>query len=372
MLNTVSKYDRIKYFTKKEKLVREITFYTQNRFLPDNKFLFLKKLEDEPQVADWTRYIQSANSDSVYAVLKKHLVQFQFPIRKGISQTTTYRQATLKGTDTSNLPSATGLQLEEPENLQLFLHPSPAGKIPVLIAENRADFKAIVQALVFKNEPHPLPDSMGASMIKGLNNWDRLRRARLGTPHGLSLNILANKALYQDRIIVLGKTPYSNVPALTLNLQEDQWLDYSLQIRLAHECAHYFTLRQFGVMSNNMHDELIADYYGICKVKKHFTAKWFLHFIGLEHYPLFRTSGRMKNYLGKPPLSPDAFKVLQTIMKKAAEQVERFDRTISKRKEDEHRIFRLLCLCQLDLTEIASDDGFEVLSNTYDNIYRNQ
>ena len=175
---------------------------------------------------------------------------------------------------------------------------------------------------------------MGAAMIQGLNNWDRLRTLQKNWQNPSfqkSLNktsLLSNKAYYQDRIIVLSKIPYSNVSAEMMELAPNDWLNKSLKIRLEHECAHYFTLRYFGKMANNMHDELLADYMGICGVLPQYKSDWFLKFIGLEAYPNFRSSGRLKNYLGKPPLSTTAFKVLQKIIKKAADNLEVFDQQI--------------------------------------------
>ncbi|MBC6421591.1 MAG: hypothetical protein GDA38_08585 [Hormoscilla sp. SP12CHS1] len=73
---------------------------------------------------------------------------------------------------------ATGLILKEPESLQLIIHESAAGEIPVIIAGCREDFVSLVQALTKRNEPHPIPDSMGATMVSGFNNWDRIRQYR--------------------------------------------------------------------------------------------------------------------------------------------------------------------------------------------------
>ena len=358
-------HKRLQNFTKEKCLIDELFAYTQNSFVQQPLLPIYQKLEDEPQVATWEKYIQEAEDIGIYETLKKYLVQFQFPIKKDISQTEDYRNATLKGGTTVFMQSATGLFLNEPENLQLYLHPSIAGKIPVLITSNRADFNTIIQALTARNEPRPLPDSMGAAMIQGLNNWDRLRTALQSSSKEF---VLQHKSLYQDRIIVLSRIPYSNVAASAINLEQEDWLDKSLKIRLEHECAHYFTLRHFGKMSNNMHDEIIADYMGICSVLPHYNSKWFLQFIGLEQYPAFRAGGRMKNYLGKPPLSDDAFKILQTIVKNAAENLEQFDRKIGTPLNDMERRFRLIALCHLNLIEMADEDGVERLCQTYNNL----
>jgi len=371
MAIAIYEQNRLRAYTNNEAVIAELTAYTKNKFCPDNCIKQYPDLADEPLVATWTQYIAEAKQLGIYETLKKYLVQFQFPIKENISQTEEYKNATLRGKNPQNLKSATGLILQAPKQLKLSLYTSIAGKIPVLIVENRSDFKAIIHALSCRNEPKPIPDSMGAAMIQGLNNWDRLRTLRKKWQNPSfqnSLNktsLLSNKAYYQDRIIVLSKIPYSNVSAEMMELAPDDWLNKSLKIRLEHECAHYFTLRHFGKMANNMHDELLADYMGICAVSPYYKSDWFLKFIGLEAYPIFRSSGRLKNYLGKPPLSTTAFKVLQKIIKKAADNLEVFDQQINDRGEDANRKFRLLTLCHLNLVDIAADEGIELLSEAY-------
>jgi len=362
METKISKYNRLRYFTSDDDLIDELLVYTKNSFFQKNQGFEYKNLKDEPQIATWEKYIEESKSIGIFPTLKKYLVQFQFPIQKDISQSETYKDVTLKGISTTNMPLATGLVLREPDKLKLFLHTSLAGKTPVIIANNRFDFQTIVQSLTCRNEPKAMPDSMGAAMIQGLNNWHRLRDA---IQYASQKSVLANKVLYQDRIIVLSRIPYSNIAATAMNLPEDDWLDKSLSIRLEHECAHYFTLRQFGKMTNNMHDEIIADYMGICSVLPQFNAQWFLRFVGLEDYPVLSKGGRMKNYLGKPPLSANAFTILKTIVKRAAENVERFDVKLGKPIDDMDRRARMIALCKLNLTEVASKEGVHLLCEAY-------
>mgnify|MGYP001793367225 FL=1 len=235
------------------------------------------------------------------------MVQFQFPIQKNISTTEAYRNATLKGVSTKTMKSASGLVLHNPKAIRLWIHQSLVGKIPVLIVPDEQDFCAIIQALSCKNEPKDLPDAMGGAIINGINNWDRIHRLKKewqqSNPFGswgayFKEHILPYPKLYKDKIIVLSTKPYSNTTAKNMNLPLTQWIDYSLQIRLEHECAHLFTLKYFGQMDNNIHDEIIADYAGITKVLRQFNKEWFLYFMGLENYPHYRKGGRLENCLG--------------------------------------------------------------------------
>ena len=76
------------------------------------------------------------------------------------------------------MDEASGLDLASPGELRVGVHRSPAGPIPVLVPRGRADFVALVRALSMKNEPARVPESMGACMVAGFNNWDRIREHR--------------------------------------------------------------------------------------------------------------------------------------------------------------------------------------------------
>ena len=135
-------------------------------------------LPDEPFVAVWEGWAEEARKRGAFAVLSEHLPQLRFPILAGISQTEDYRAATRRGVSPDDLPGATGLELERPERIELEIHESPAGRIPVLLLRGRPEFAAVVRALGKRNEPVPVPDSQGALMISGYNNWGRIRELR--------------------------------------------------------------------------------------------------------------------------------------------------------------------------------------------------
>lgn len=275
----------------------ELLAYNQNIF--DHSCLTLAAkfpLPPEPHVAAWEEYTATAKEVGVFEVLSSRLVQLQFPILEGISQTEAYRSATRKGVPVDSMVEATGLILQQPEQLQLMIYQSLAGAIPILLTKNRKDFVSLVQALTMRNEPLPVPASMGACMVTGFNNWDRVRQYRqqwsaknFGNCSESSWleefrRLIPQKQLYQDRLIILSDGFYSNVSASDIGLSESEWRRISLNIRLEHECTHYFTQRLFGSMRNNLLDELIADYRGIVTAIGHYRADWFLRFLGLESF----------------------------------------------------------------------------------------
>lgn len=353
--------------------VKELLAYNQNVFT----FTQLDKLPlpSESHIQAWQEYAEKAQKIGIYEALKIPLVQLNFPIVEGISQTEEYRLATQKGSPVKKLSSATGLSLTEPEKLELEIYPTLAGEIPVIIAGNRADFVSLMQALTKKNEPQEISDSIGSCIIGGYNNWDRIRQYRdkwLGQNPGESgkwalefKNLIPQKHLYQDRFIILSPGFYSNIPPQQLELTKEEWQDFSRQIRLEHECTHYFTRRFFGSMRNNLLDEIISDYQGMVKTIFHYRSDWFLHFMGLENFPEYRAGARLENYRGEPPLSPGAFKILQALVKAAAENLENFHQSFYAKEpiNVNNQVAILVALTTLTLEELACDEAIAILES---------
>jgi hypothetical protein len=358
--------------------ITELLAYNQNTFSHDRQqFPQTFPPPAEPYISAWEQYVAQAETQGAYTVLKQCLIQLQFPIVAGISETEAYRVATRQGKLWDGMASATSLVLSEPEKLQIQLYQSLAGSIPAIATGNRNDFVTLVQAIVHKNEPRSIPNSMGACIVSGYNNWDRIRQYRQQwekqqAQHSKTdwndefKRLIVHKELYQDRFIILSPGFYSNVAASELGLTETQWQQLSLKIRLEHECTHYFTRRFLGSMRNNIFDELIADYRGIVAASDRYRADWFLRFVGLESYPLYREGGRLQNYRGEPPLSDKAFKILQALVKSAAENVECFDKQYSRQSRTlTEQVSALIALTTLTLEELACESGKSLLEDAY-------
>lgn len=352
--------------------VEELLAYNENHFNCEDLGTRQFPLEDEPFVEAWNGYAEEAREEGAFACLKRHLVQLQFPIREGISETDTYRNAVRRGeVPKRHKVGDQGISLREPDSLRIEVHPTPAGHIPLLITECRPDFATLVRALTRRNEPVPVPDSMGASMVAGYNNWGRIwayRRAwERRTPNPTDAKwkrefkrLIPQKFLYQDSFIILSNGPYSSVPARTLGLSASEWNQCSLVIRREHECAHYFTRRVLSSMRSNVLDEFIADYMGIVAAAGHFRADWLLRFLGLESFPEYRSGARLENYRGDPPLSDSAFQVLQRLVVEAVDNVERFCASTSPPPQG---VDALLTFAQLTLEEMASPGAAEYLGD---------
>ena len=322
-------------------------------------------LEDEPFIKAWEQYLGDAQTQGVFSALAERLVPLRFPVQEGINKSEAYLAATRKGEMAGVPEKGGGLELQEPDRLTLDLWPTPAGRIPVLFTSCRADFVALVQALGCRNEPQPIPDSMGATIIAGLNNWDRIHAYRRdwARQHPTAPDeaawkeefkkLLPRKELYQDRLIVLSAGPYSGVSAAQMGLEEVDWAHQSLQLRREHEGTHYFTRRVFNSMRNNLLDEMLADYRAIVVTLGRFRADWLLMFMGLEAYPRYREGGRLQNYLGKPPLSEGAVPILAALVHAAAHNLEWLETRLAA-PDAQRRVRDFLSLSRLTLEEMAS------------------
>jgi hypothetical protein len=150
-----------------------------------------------------------------------------------------------------------------------------------------------------------------------------------------------------------------------MGVSDLEWQRLSLAIRLEHECTHYFTRRLFKSMRNNLLDELIADYRGIVNAIGKYRADWFLRFLGLESFPNYREGGRLQNYRGQPPLSVGAFKILQALVKAAAENLERFDANqANELRTINGQALVLVALIYLTLEDLASPEVSVLLEKT--------
>ncbi len=322
-------------------------------------------LEDEPHLEVWREYLGEARQRSAIAALSGRLVQLGFPVREGISRSGAYLAATRRG---APVPAGPGLELEDPEAIELELYPSLGGSIPLLTATRRGDFVTLVRALSARNEPVPVPDSMGACIVSGLVNWDRVHRHRRAWEerhpdageeawrHEFSA-LASRRELYQDRLILSSRGPYSGLAASRVGLPAGEWERLSLRLRRAHEAAHYLTLRVFGRLQHNVLEELVADFAGLVETFGEYRAELARAFLGVESPTQVRPEGRLANYRGSPPLSEEAFEVQARLVSAAIDSLGRIAAAAGPGLARPHRLAALVCaLVPLSLEELAGLD----------------
>lgn len=358
-------FDRevLKTFGARERDMGLLLEYVANPMQPSSMPAGLSlPLEDEPFVETWNKYAQEAEKSGFLQALRNRLMQLDFPVQEDMSQDPEYQAAVKKG----QIPEepGPGPLFVAPEQLRVFVHESPAGAIGVLLAGERQDFVTLVQALLHKNEPAPVPDSLGAFMVSGYNNWDRIKSYRqqwmeeqnnAGDDFSWMLEfeqLKRKKELYQDRFIILSSGPYSDIPAADLGLEPEVWREKSVSLRLEHECTHYFTRRVFSSMRKNIWDEILGDYMGIRAARGSYSAEWFLKFLGLERHPDYRPGGRFVKYL-PGDISPEAFKVVQEMTWKAAWNLEALDHEFLGNAGRPDPTGILLAFCSLCFSHLA-------------------
>lgn len=322
-------------------------------------------LEDEPHVAAWEQYASDARENGVFDTLRRAFVQLQFPIEAGISEDDEYRRATRRGQFDAAEAFAPGLVLENPGGLELVIHDSVGGRIPVIIPATRNDFIRLVQAFTERNEPKPVPASMGACMVVGLNNWTRVETYRNAWKQSMGSEatdeawasefkaFAARKPLYQDRFIILSRGPYSAIPHDVAGVAEKDWLQQSLKIRREHECVHYLTYRLAGMIRSNVLDELLADFAGLVQGTGGYDSRLALRCLGVAENAELSSDSRLLIYRGS--LSDGALRVVAALAIRAAEHLERCGRAWGSRLHDVTTLATLIvALASRPVEDLAS------------------
>jgi hypothetical protein len=332
-------------------------------------------LEDEACIGEWAMYAEKVSQAGSLEAIYPYLPHLQFPIQPGLACLPEYQAAITRGSFIYPAGIATGLSLQAPKRCHVMLQSTGAGRLPVITAGTRSDFVTLIRAFLKKGEPAPIPESMGAVIVGGYNNFHRLQALRStfladGTPEWMWAEkfqeIKHQKNLYQDRFVILSPGAYSGVPAVSLHLEEQQWETTSLAIRLEHECAHYFTRRVFGSMQNNLLDELIADFCGLVKATGKYEPDWQMRFLGISDATSYRPGGRLENYRGEPPLSSQAFDVLVRLARGAIANLARFNTaTATWGGSDAYRVACILTIAQFTLEELAAADADQGLLHCF-------
>lgn len=320
----------------------------------------------ETFVPDWIACAVDAHQRGAVAALRDRVVELNFPIVAGLRHTPDYRRLCLEpDTAAADLPRGRtdgGPAWEAPDRIRLFLHDTGAGLLPVIEAPTRADFLILVRAFGYRNEPVPVPDSMGANFLNGYVNRWRFAAVRDARAAGLLNQEPLDSTLWKDRLLLLSAGAYSGVPAATMELTENEWLDRSRTIRLHHESCHVIVRRLFPTLVFGIQDELVADFAGLMEAAGTFRAHDFLAFMGLENFPTYRTGGRFENYLRRFDDHAEAIQVVQRLLVDAAHAVEAFFARWDSEDFRRDKIRVLAALTFLPLEVLAGPDAAARLS----------
>lgn len=161
-------------------------------------------------------------------------------------------------TDRLELP-AFDFRWQQESCLRISFASTLGGRLPVISTGSHEDFRSMEALLCARKEARELPLTINA----------------------FAMQARAEK-IFRHRVLLLNHAPYSNISAQSLGLSREDWLERSYLLRLAHECAHYETLRLFGEMRNHALDEILADALGQIAAFGEFDADRQRLFFGLE------------------------------------------------------------------------------------------
>lgn len=202
------------------------------------------------------------------------------------------------------------------DGLRLEIYDSFAGRIPVIYIKNTGDFENFITNAVYKGVAPDNLSQTGASFISGKTT----------------------------RFIVLSAKPYSNVPASEIGISSEEWAEKSMIIRREHECTHYYTKQVFGTARNNLHDELIADFFGIYEAFGEYRAELFLRFMGIGG-----SDGRLSVYTSG--MSERLLAAVSEVAVQASTYLRKYSETedfLNKSREE-----RINTLCETGLSEMC-------------------
>jgi hypothetical protein len=257
-------------------------------------------LGSEPFVVNWLSLLQEARRSSVRRVLEDTIFEFTFPVVKGVSSGLAHKALSMPSWAGAVPPRSTvevgSPEWETPERWKLTLCSTAGGLLPVIEPVSRRDFMLMVQAIIHRNEPVPVPDSIGAFLVSGYTSRKIHREVREAIAQGQMAADARDPRLWSEKFLLLSSGRYSGVPAQDMGMEDDAWIKISRLIRLEHEGCHYLVRRVYPRIVFGLHDELVADFAGLMSAFGEFRAAHFLRFMGIDDSGEAQPTGRFANY----------------------------------------------------------------------------
>ncbi len=225
------------------------------------------------------------------------------PVQEGMSKSLSYRSCVLSGNvpDDKTLPGF--VQSDEDE---LFLIPTPAGEVEVIYLHHREDFELFIQKISCRCEPVPVRPDIGAMLISGVINWEKINRHREEYLKAGNTDwkeefrrFTSDGSNFKDRVLIVSGGPYSNVSADEAGYSPEEWRNLSRQIRIYHECTHYVCQKLWPERKDAVADEVTADSIGLYGALGRLDANLCRRFLGIDEKGNFQ-GGRLSAYVKDP------------------------------------------------------------------------
>ena len=239
--------------------------------------------------------------EAIEALFRRY-PQLGLPVRAGMKDTAEYRDAVRRG-----IPFQPVWKEAFHGEARLSVAETPAGLAEILTLTDREDFLTVLQQLAYRCEPVPIPDAVGAMTVRGLINWEKIRRYReeffLGGGTNWNseyLRFTAEKRNYLDTLILLSEGSYSGLQAEQAGLSAEEWKEKSLTIRTWHELTHFVCRSLYPDDADVIRDEVVADMIGLMAAFGSYDAHLAELFLGVEGQ-CFREGGRLSHYVREDP-----------------------------------------------------------------------
>jgi hypothetical protein len=236
---------------------------------------------------------------------------------KGMSESEIYKDIVLRG----KKPDACELHgfLCSPMD-RLYKKATPAGDAEILYLRERKDFERFIRIMMYKCEPVIIQKSMGAAIICGITNWQKIEKHQMQYLHSGNWDLAeefkrftGKKSNYLDTLIVVSYGEYSNLNYKSTLYSKEDWLNISLEIRIYHECTHYICRKLYPKLINALWDEILADCIGLLNGTGHYDASLAKALLGVSAEG-FADGGRLSNYINeKTDISATAVSVSNLI-----------------------------------------------------------
>lgn len=217
-------------------------------------------------------------------ILKKRFPQLMLPIKSEISKSDLYKKVVYEGQPVPSDKVDFKYTLSDQDKLSEDHF--TCGDITILFLNERKDFISVVQKIAYRCEPIPIPKSMGAITINGLNNWEKVKKYKKITDNNT----------YKDSLVILSKGFYSGLDASFTPYTQSEWMNTSLFIRKYHELTHYLCRKKYVLLKNALLDEIFADCMGIVMAIGRYDDFLAMQFLGIEK-ETYKYGMRLENYI---------------------------------------------------------------------------
>ncbi len=267
--------------------------YLESKFVQGDPPGFDPDRPDEAHV-QWWRDHHARHGGSASSLVTA-LPQFEIEVAENASATDEYARL-IRRMVPSEGPVEAAAIFDDPEGVTWRVADHPAGALPVVVLEGRADFERAYRALGARCEPVAVGRNVHAIYVSGLPSPVRAREARAdflasgGESAGWAAEMRRRRASdatsFHDRLILLHPAPYAGLEPSDVgdDFDERTWASASMRLRLEHEFTHHATSRLLGSFRLHVHDEVIADLMGFGLAIGRFDADLFLKGLGIRHH----------------------------------------------------------------------------------------